>query len=76
MFGKISDEHRDEYEQLLELRKGYRIMQLRDDSHSFSWDELCQWIDEADERMAELEKMSRVFNFSAQIDNLNQKWGI
>ena len=76
MFGKISDAYRDEYEQLLELRKGYRIMQLRDDSHSFSWDELCQWIDEADERMAELEKMSRVYNFSVQIDNLNQKWGI
>lgn len=70
----IKEEYRDEYDQVLELRKGYRIMQLRDQSHGYSWDELCQWIDDADQRLAELERMSRSFDFSHQMNNLNEKW--
>ena len=70
----IKDEYRDEYDQLLELRKGYRIMQLRDQSHGYSFEELCQWIDEADERLEELERMSKSFDFSHKTNILNEKW--
>lgn len=71
---RIQDQYRDEYDQLLELRKGYRIMQLRDESHEYTWDELCQWIDEADERLKEIEEMSKSFDLSLKINNINNKW--
>ena len=71
---RIQDQYRDEYDQLLELRKGYRIMQLRDESHEYTWDELCKWIDEADERLKEIEEMSKSFDLSLKINNINNKW--
>ena len=59
---------------LEELRRYYCMMQKRGHSHSFSFEEIGEWIEEVDQRLDQIKETKRRYEFCIGMDNLYEKF--